>query len=429
MKNLLLLIICSAITSVSPAQNVGIGTTNPLYKLHLEDPNTVTLNLQSTVAAGWQKLRLAGDGGQTEFMRHNTDRNATVAGISLNNSTTLLTNGGSMMIGNLTADPVHFISNNILRMKLTGNGQVGINVDNPSAQLHVEANDGNTAIFAINNSYDGTAGIYAKSKAGPSVWGVKSGAETGRSALFDNSNAFNTSPTVEILSNGSGHKLLIDDNSSSVNASLQINSNAANAIRISASHATGGNGLFVENFTTSGSSTGLTSINLKNPGAGESSFGVLSVSGDDGSGVFFTPPTNSGLLAVNLNPAQDFGVYAQSKAQSGAALIGRYIGTGAGNALQLDNGFIKVSGTNKTAFIHTATSGNTTSNVTALSYAGAASSDIVMVTPNYNPNGVTTGYNNHPIGVYWTSGTWTIFNQDLALMPLGTSFNILVIKQ
>jgi hypothetical protein len=37
-------------------------------------------------------------------------------------------------------------------------------------------------------------------------------------------------------------------------------------------------------------------------------------------------------------------------------------------------------------------------------------------------------YNNHPIGVYYFSGHWTIFNQDLAAIPLNAAFNVMIVK-
>lgn len=329
---------------------------------------------------------------------------------------------------------------------LTGDGRAGIGTGNLLTGWHklqvinqTGAGDGinvstNTVgysgIYAQNTSTTGGFGIVAESASGTSINGRKSATSTGWSAFFENSNTLNTFPTVEIESNGSGHKLLIADNSSSVNAALQINSNASNALRIARAAAGGGNGLYIDNYSLSGSSSGITSINARNPTGSEFSIGTFAVSGNDGSGSLYIPPTNVAVAATNLNPLKGHGIYAQSKAANGSVMMSSYTGTGAGNTLQLDNGFIKVSGTNKTAFIHTATSGNTSVHITFLNYVGAEASDMVMVTPNYNPNGVTAGYNNHPIGVFWTtSGSWAIFNQDLAAMPPGTAFNVLVIKQ
>jgi hypothetical protein len=40
----------------------------------------------------------------------------------------------------------------------------------------------------------------------------------------------------------------------------------------------------------------------------------------------------------------------------------------------------------------------------------------------------TGTYPNHATGVYYTGTQWAIFNEDLAAMPLGVPFNVLVVK-
>jgi hypothetical protein len=95
-----------------------------------------------------------------------------------------------------------------------------------------------------------------------------------------------------------------------------------------------------------------------------------------------------------------------------------------GNALAIDNGFIKVSGTNRTAFQVVSSGTNTIDNSTSLSYPNASNTDIVTVTP------VWTGtYLNSPIGIFFSSGEWRVFRQDLVDMPNGITFNVIVIKQ
>jgi hypothetical protein len=100
------------------------------------------------------------------------------------------------------------------------------------------------------------------------------------------------------------------------------------------------------------------------------------------------------------------------------------IATAGGTALTIDNGFIKVAGTNRTAFQVVSSADNTSGNATSLSYPNASTTDIVTVTP------VWTGtYLNSPIGIYFTSGEWRVFRQDLVTMPNGITFNVIVIKQ
>ncbi len=81
------------------------------------------------------------------------------------------------------------------------------------------------------------------------------------------------------------------------------------------------------------------------------------------------------------------------------------------------------------AYVHQATTSNTSGNVTLLSnpnlngQPGAK----VFVTPNWNPGGSGGTYDNHPIGVYYTGSQWAVFNQDSASMPTSAAFNVMVI--
>lgn len=77
------------------------------------------------------------------------------------------------------------------------------------------------------------------------------------------------------------------------------------------------------------------------------------------------------------------------------------------------------------AFIHSATTRNTSSHITTIDHPrlnGNASARI-MVTQNYGSAGP---YNNKSIGVYYTGSRWAIFNQDRTAMPTGAQFNVLI---
>jgi hypothetical protein len=79
-------------------------------------------------------------------------------------------------------------------------------------------------------------------------------------------------------------------------------------------------------------------------------------------------------------------------------------------------------------FVHTATVGNSSGNATFINnpLTDGNPNAILFVTPNLNPIGVCCVYDDHPIGVYYTSGRWAIFNQDVAAMPVDAAFNVLV---
>jgi len=56
-----------------------------------------------------------------------------------------------------------------------------------------------------------------------------------------------------------------------------------------------------------------------------------------------------------------------------------------------------------------------------------APNSLLFVTPNWATNGICgCVFSNHPIGVYYQGNEWSIFNQDIAAMPIGAAFNVMV---
>lgn len=80
------------------------------------------------------------------------------------------------------------------------------------------------------------------------------------------------------------------------------------------------------------------------------------------------------------------------------------------------------------AFVHRATTDNSGGHITIIDHPDANGNPnaLLTVTPSYNPGGGSGVYDNHPIGVYYYSGRWRIFNQDFASIPSGASFNVSV---
>jgi len=91
---------------------------------------------------------------------------------------------------------------------------------------------------------------------------------------------------------------------------------------------------------------------------------------------------------------------------------------------------VLIPATDTAAFVHTATATNIISNSTFIDhpFTNGDPNAIVLVTQNWNPGGVGGTYNNHAIGVWYSFGAqkWAIFNQDIAAIPIGASFNVLV---
>ncbi|HBY70552.1 MAG TPA: hypothetical protein DEG69_24015, partial [Flavobacteriaceae bacterium] len=77
-------------------------------------------------------------------------------------------------------------------------------------------------------------------------------------------------------------------------------------------------------------------------------------------------------------------------------------------------------------FVHTATVGNSTGNVTYLDHPdlnGNPSANFI-VTHNLNHGGVQ--YNDKVTGTWYDGSSWTIFNEDLSAITEGSSYNIYI---
>lgn len=86
----------------------------------------------------------------------------------------------------------------------------------------------------------------------------------------------------------------------------------------------------------------------------------------------------------------------------------------------------------KNVFVHKADKSNifgSKKHITRIKnpYADGDNSAKLIVAQNYGENGKGV-YNNHPIGVYYEGGYWTIYNQDMEPMPENAQFNVLVLK-
>lgn len=82
-------------------------------------------------------------------------------------------------------------------------------------------------------------------------------------------------------------------------------------------------------------------------------------------------------------------------------------------------------------FVHKATADSISGHTSTIDYPllNDKPNAVFLVTQNYNPGGGAVGaFNSHPIGVWYDGSKWRIFNQDLAAMPVGASFNVMVLN-
>jgi len=80
-------------------------------------------------------------------------------------------------------------------------------------------------------------------------------------------------------------------------------------------------------------------------------------------------------------------------------------------------------------FVQTATSVNMGGGATIIDnpLTNGHPNAIVFVTPNLTPNGVLGTLDNHPIAAFYDGSQWAIINQGITDVPVGASFNVLVL--
>ncbi len=229
-------------------------------------------------------------------------------------------------------------------------------------------------------------------------------------------------------------------------------SNSANGVF---AESTSGNALFAT--TTSGS--GVSAVNNSSTNAtgkfvnsnstgisgrfegtnGTGVYGVMTGTGNavegeanSGYGGYFRSASGTGLAAVS---SSGIGIYAENT--SATVPVAQFANLSGGIGLEVIattalkvTGAIRVSGgiTAQPAFKIVSSAGNISFNQLIIPNTTLANSstDIVMVTHNYGASGP---YLNKAYGVFWTGTNWTIYLEDISAMPVGITFNVLVIKQ
>jgi hypothetical protein len=79
-------------------------------------------------------------------------------------------------------------------------------------------------------------------------------------------------------------------------------------------------------------------------------------------------------------------------------------------------------------FVHKASNANVTGHQTIIDnpLTNGRPDARLIVTQNWNPDGVGGTYNNHTVGVWYNGSKWVIFNEDFAAMPKPAAFNVVV---
>lgn len=333
-----------------------------------------------------------------------------------------------------TTDQMQFLSGGTIVMNVAlGSGNVGIgSITNPNAKLEVNNdNNGSQTGAKIANS--------SASNSGPAL--DVSTVGTGKVATISNTNAANTNNALEASTAGTGEAIR-GTSASGLIAMHGISS-------VATGQSTGIQGDATSNSNGTGASGGVSGVLGKvtptapggysagvrgvNNGTGGTGIGVVGYQAGSGWGVYGETPGGFGVYGLTTNgTGAVVGVRGETFSTGGMGVQAKYSGTGVGTALLIDNGTIKVAGTNKAAFQHTATAANITSNYTTIDnpMTNGDPNAILIVTPVLLPPNNT--YANFPIGVWYSTGSskWTIFNQvSGGGFPTNAAFNVLVIKQ
>lgn len=179
--------------------------------------------------------------------------------------------------------------------------------------------------------------------------------------------------------------------------------------------------------TPGGYSAGVRGVNF---GTGSLGVGVAGFQNGSGYGVYGETPSGFAVYGLTTNSSADsVGVRGETYSTVGAGVVARYHGSGVASALEVDNGAIRVTGANRTAFIHTTTDYNKfDANGTDIDnpLCNGDPTALLFVTQRYS-----NVYNNSPVGVYYNANRsrWEIFNENNTAIPTNAQFNVLVIKQ
>ena len=130
------------------------------------------------------------------------------------------------------------------------------------------------------------------------------------------------------------------------------------------------------------------------------------------------------------------GIGVQGFANGVSGTGGKFTGPGStGVSAELADGALKVSGVNRTAFVHTATLANSTLNFTAIDspFSNGDATAMVIVTrvgADATSPLVSVGVYYNTVGAAAVKDKWVIYTLDgSTAIPVGAKFNVLVIKQ
>jgi hypothetical protein len=143
--------------------------------------------------------------------------------------------------------------------------------------------------------------------------------------------------------------------------------------------------------------------------------------------VFVTPTWNPGGIWHGVFDTKNLGVWYNRFSQKWSIFNqdGSRMPTGAAfNVYALPAAFTDITArAHSGAFTHTATAANSVGDYTDISNVVTDNqpNEYLLVTANWSINDV---YDNHPLGVWYHNGHWSIFHEDGTAIPAGASYNV-----
>ena len=143
--------------------NVGIGTTAASELLHAYKTANAAVAIAvqnpNTGNDARARIQLMSDGGTATLTTYSaafTTSNQNIADSALLRASSL---SGGLGLSADGATPLHFWTNDIERMRILGNGKVGIGTTAPNAPLHIYSADTGVGLLRIHNSSSSTGAV------------------------------------------------------------------------------------------------------------------------------------------------------------------------------------------------------------------------------------------------------------------------------
>lgn len=195
--------------------NVAVGSTSPQALFHVSKKvanGTPEMWVENTQSAGEANIQLKTNGGALDYLeiyKGGPTASGTIDGIALANLSAVSAGAtaGPLMIRTVTNNPIYFLSNNLKRMTLDGNGNLGIGTTTPGVALDV-----------VNLTYPNAPTIRSRGAGNPALNVTRTNGTGGTLdlAITDGSPAWFTGGITSgdaIIKYGSGKSLQIGNNS------------------------------------------------------------------------------------------------------------------------------------------------------------------------------------------------------------------------